>query len=237
MKNILIIGASGDIGGVITRNLAEVGNQLILHFHQNKQSMQAIVDDLQKEQVLQVIQADLTQEEGIEKLCRTVNYHVDVIVFVSGMQQIGLFQDTTDETMTEMLNLNVKAPWKITKHFLPEMLQLQAGHIIFITSIWGEVGASHEVVYSSVKGAQNSFVKALAKEVGPSGIRVNAISPGLIDTKMNQQLLDEEKALIITEIPLQRIGLASDVANAVDFLMDDKSNYIHGEIIRISGGW
>src|SRR5690625_3813000 len=117
------------------------------------------------------------------------------------------------------------------------MIQKQRGKIIFITSIWRNVGASNEVIYSSVKGAQNSFVRALAKEVGPSGISVNAVSPGFIDTKMNQHLLHEEKEAIISGIPLNRAGLATDVSHAVQFLLDEKSSYIQGEIMHITGGW
>src|SRR5690625_4814641 len=117
------------------------------------------------------------------------------------------------------------------------MIRKQRGKIIFITSIWGNIGASNEVIYSSVKGAQNSFVKALAKEVGPSGISVNAVSPGFIDTKMNRHIMEEELEDIIAHIPLNRPGLASDVAHTVRFLMDEKSDYIQGEIVNITGGW
>src|SRR5699024_2315016 len=102
---------------------------------------------------------------------------------------------------------------------------------------WGDVGASNEVIYSSVKGAQNSFVKALAKEVAPSGISVNAISPGYVDTKMNSHLDEDEKNAILSDIPMNRAGSPADVANAVSFLLDDRSNYIQGEIIHLTGGW
>ena len=106
-----------------------------------------------------------------------------------------------------------------------------------ITSIWGNVGASYEVIYSSVKGAQNSFVKALAKEVAPSGISVNGISPGYIETKMNSHLSEEERQAIIDEIPMSRAGLPSEIAYTVSFLLDDRSTYIQGEIINMNGGW
>src|SRR5699024_6474423 len=109
--------------------------------------------------------------------------------------------------------------------------------IIFITSIWGDIGASNEVIYSSVKGAQNSFVRALANEIGPSGVSVNAVSPGFIDTKMNNHLQNEEKESIICSIPLIRSVLSSDVSHTVSFLMDEKYSYIQGEIVHITGGW
>src|SRR5690606_19478929 len=129
------------------------------------------------------------------------------------------------------------SPWLVIQQFLPGMIQKKAGKIIFITSIWGNVGASNEVIYSAVKGVHNSFVKALAKEVGPSGVSVNAVSTGFIDTKMNRNILNEEREDIIAHIPLNRAGLTSDVAHTVSFLMDERSNYIQGEIVNITGGW
>lgn len=108
---------------------------------------------------------------------------------------------------------------------------------MLITSIWGSVGASNEVMYSSVKGAQNSFVKALAKEVAPSGVSVNAISPGFIETKMNGHLSPVEKDSIMAQIPMNRAGKPEEIAHTVRFLIDEKSNYIQGEIIEINGGW
>lgn len=237
MKNILVIGASGDIGSEICQSLACEDNQLILHYHQNSHQMQMIANSLPEDKVLQIVQADLRKVSEINKLCHDINYHVHGIVFVSGVAQIGLFQDANDDVMDTMMTLHIKAPWIITRHFLPHMIQNRQGHIVFITSIWGEVGASHEVIYSSVKGAQNSFVKALAKEVGPSGVNVNAVSPGLIDTKMNQQLEAIDKEGLINEIPLKRIGLTTDVANLVEFLLSSKASYIQGQVIRISGGW
>src|SRR5699024_11914699 len=118
-------------------------------------------------------------------------------VFVSGTAHYGLFQDVTEVEMDEMIQIHVKAPWLITHHFLPQMIRNQFGQIILITSIWGNVGASNEVMYSSVKGAQNSVVKALAIEEGMRGISGNAVSSGFIDTKMKRHLLLDERSEII----------------------------------------
>src|SRR5690625_4680652 len=139
--------------------------------------------------------------------------------------------------MDKMLSIHVKAPMLISKFLLPAMIQQNSGSILVISSIWGSVGASNEVVYSSVKGAQNSFIKALAKEVGPNGVSVNAVSPGFIDTKMNRVLKDTDREDIIAHIPLHRPGLTSDDAHTVEFLMDERSTCIHGEIVNITGGW
>jgi len=236
-KHVLILGASGDIGKAVAGTLAENGHSLILHYHKNHSSIQQLVDMLPEESVLQTIQADLTDMEAVRHLCGEVAYSVQAIIYVSGMAQYGLFQTVPEEAMDRMLTLHVKAPWYVTQYFLPKMIQMQAGHLLFVTSIWGNSGASNEVIYSSVKGAQNSFVKALAKEAGPSGIKVNAVSPGFIDTKMNQHFEAEEKENIIQQIPLNRLGIAKDVAYMIDFLLNDKASYIQGEVINISGGW
>ncbi|SFA76524.1 3-oxoacyl-[acyl-carrier protein] reductase [Lentibacillus halodurans] len=233
----MIIGASGDIGTAIAKQLAGEGYRLILHYYQNKQAITAHRAGLDKESILMEIQADLSETEGINHLIRQLVFPVDAVIFAGGKAHYGLFQDTDEGAMDLMLTLHVKAPWTITKHLLPSMIRRKQGRIILITSVWGEVGAGHEVVYSSVKGAQNSFVKALAKEAAPSGIAVNAVSPGFIDTKMNQHLLSEEKAQIIHDIPANRAGTSKDVAHTVSFLMSKQSDYIHGEIIHVSGGW
>ncbi|HLR40449.1 MAG TPA: SDR family oxidoreductase [Virgibacillus sp.] len=236
-KNVLIIGASGDIGIAIAERLAMDGYQLLLHYNQQKKVIDKLMFKLDHECVLTTIQADLCREIGIQKLLAELVYPVDYIIFASGSAYYGLFQETPEKTMDEMLSLHVKSPWMITRHLLPSMIQKKAGKIVFITSIWGDVGASHEVVYSAVKGAQNSFVKALAKEVAPSGISINAVSPGFIDTKMNRHLIMEEKETIISEIPMNRAGTSGEIAHTVSFLLDNKSSYIQGEIIGVNGGW
>jgi len=235
--NVLIIGASGDIGRKIVQELANDGYSLLLHYHTNKEKIKELTNSLPSETVLGVYQANLTSKQEIQNMLSQIVYPVHSIIFVSGLADNNLFQETTEEMMDYMLSLHVKAPWKITQHFLQPMIRKQYGKIIFITSIWGEVGASNEVVYSSVKGAQNSFVKALAKEVGPSGVLVNGISPGFINTKMNRHLTEEDISNIVSEIPLNRIGLPKDVANAVSFLMSEKASYIQGDIIKVTGGW
>ncbi|WP_339227773.1 SDR family oxidoreductase [Oceanobacillus sp. FSL K6-2867] len=236
-KNILIIGASGDIGYAIAERLALDGYRLLLHYHKNRTGIDLLRERLTNESVLAVIQADLSNQDEIKHFLTKLVFPVDGIIFAGGTAYYGLLQDTSEEAMDTLLALHVKAPWMITKHLLPPMIASRKGNIIMITSIWGNVGASYEVIYSSVKGAQNSFIKALAKEVAPSGISVNGISPGYIETKMNHHLTEEEKQAIIDEIPMSRAGQPSEVAQTVSFLLDERSAYIQGEIININGGW
>lgn len=236
-KNVLIIGASGDIGLAIAGQLACDGFSLLLHFNKNNDGFKSLRDDVNEACILTEIKADLSHTDGIHYLISQLVFPVDAVVIASGRAHYSLFQDSTEGEMDEMLTLHVKAPWLIVNHLLPHMIQQKKGTVILITSIWGDVGASNEVMYSSVKGAQNSFVKALAKEVAMSGISVNAISPGFIDTKMNHHLSSEEKQVIVDQIPMNRPGSPDEIAHTVRFLMDEKSNYIQGEIININGAW
>ncbi|WP_164215519.1 SDR family oxidoreductase [Virgibacillus sp. YIM 98842] len=236
-KNVLIIGASGDIGIAIAQQLAKDGYTLLLHYNTNRKMIDQLREGLEESSVLAVLQADLCEDAAVKKFLTELVFPVDGIIFASGLAHFGVFQETPETVMDKMINLHVKAPWMIIKYILPQMVKRQSGTIIFITSIWGEQGASNEVIYSSVKGAQNSFVKALAKEAAPSGISVNGVSPGFIETKMNGHLPETEKEMLISEIPANRAGRPEEIAHAVSFLFDSRSNYIQGEIINVTGGW
>jgi len=236
-KICLITGASGDIGAEIAYAFAEKGYTLILHYHQNEKAIQKTIERLPDEAVLQTIQSDLSTETGISSLCSQLNHQIHTVVFASGLSLVNMFQDTTVEDMDTMYHVHVKAPWMISRHLLPDMISERNGNIIVISSIWGDVGASCEVLYSTVKGAQDSFVKALAKEVGPSGVSVNGIRPGIIETKMNQHLSEDEKRDIVAEIPMNRLGKVEDIAHTTTFLADDRSSYIQGELINVTGAW
>lgn len=236
-KTCLLTGASGEIGRAIAEELAKDGYQLILQYHQNGDAVESLKQCLPEEAVLQTIQADLTTSSGIHSMCTKLAFTVDTIVFAGGMNVFGLFQDVPESKMDELYHVHVKAPWLICQHILPSMLEQKHGHIICISSIWGEIGASCEVIYSSVKGAQDSFVKSLAKEVAPSGIRVNGIRPGFIDTKMNNHLDEESLMEIKEEIPAGRLGRPVDIANVVLFLTQESSAYIHGQMLNVNGAW
>jgi 3-oxoacyl-[acyl-carrier protein] reductase len=236
-KNVLIIGASGDIGIAIAKQLVKEGYKLLLHYNTNREMVDDLRKNVNESDVLAVFQADLSEGTAVKRFLAELVFPVDSIIFASGLAYSGVFQDTSEVTMDKMINLHVKTPWLIVKYLLPQMINQRSGAIIFITSIWGEQGASNEVIYSSVKGAQNSFVKALAKEVAPSGISVNAVSPGFIETKMNRHLHGAEKDALISEIPMNRAGRPDEVAHAVSFLLSNQSSYIQGEIINLTGGW
>ncbi|WP_234400710.1 elongation factor P 5-aminopentanone reductase [Virgibacillus senegalensis] len=235
--NCLIIGASGEIGRAIAQRMVEEGYQVILHYNRNRQAVDELASSLPQEAVLAILHGDLQTNEGISIFIQRLDLHVDALVFASGTSHIGLFQDTEEGTMDIMLTMQVKALWMISRHVIPSMIEKQTGYIVVVSSIWGATGASCEVVYSSVKGAQNSFVKSLGKELAPSGININGISPGFIDTRMNHGFSSEERQSILEEIPAGRAGHPQDVANAVAFLLDPRSSYVQGEIINVTGAW
>ncbi|UOQ85637.1 elongation factor P 5-aminopentanone reductase [Gracilibacillus salinarum] len=236
-KQTMITGASGEIGAAIAMKLASEGHQLFLHYNQNNAAIEELSQQLPEDCIKGVIQADLSSGDGLRNFLEQIPNEITHLVMTSGAAYYGLFQDMKDEEMDAMLHLHVTSPWKITRAIIPEMIRRKCGNIILITSIWGQQGASCEVAYSSVKGAQNTFIKALAKELGPSQIYVNGVSPGFIDTRMNHHLTDTEKQQLVEDIPLQRAGLPEDVAGAVSFLCSDQSSYIQGEVIGVNGAF
>ncbi len=233
-RNTLVVGASGDIGLEITKHLMKEGDNLYLHYFQNKPQLDMNKDG---EQSIVLLKADLSNNDGLVTLLEQLPKEIDRVIFANGKSFIGLFQEMSHHQMDAMIHLHVHAVWKISKHVIPYMIHKKNGQLILVTSIWGEVGASCEVAYSSVKGSQELFVKSLAKELGPSGIRVNAVAPGYIETKMNHHLSQEEKEVLVQEIPLQGPGLTEDIAHSVMFLLSEKARYITGESIRVNGGW
>lgn len=234
-KWALITGASGGIGQAIAKQLAEEGYQLYLHYNKHKNE----VVELQKHLDVGTISvcADLEKESGPTELLSQIHHDIDCIVHNSGYSYVGLVTDLDDHTVKRMTQLHVTSPFLITKHLLTSMIREKCGHIIMITSIWGLTGASCEVLYSMVKGGQNSFVKALAKEVAPSGIKVNGVAPGMINTKMNDHISAEEMNEIAEDIPMGRVGQPEEVANVVRFLLTKQSSYINGQILSVNGAW
>ena len=232
---VLITGASRGIGRDIARVLAKNGNKVIANY--NKSDQQAI--ELQKEnENIEIYRADVSKREEVHKMIETIikeHNKIDVLINNAGISDSKLFTDVTDQDWSIMINTNLYSVFCVTQEVLPNMIHNKKGCIINLSSIWGMVGASCETIYSVTKAGINGMTKALAKELGPSNIRVNAIAPGIIDTDMNKNLTQEVIKDIEDEIPLEKIGKGLDIARCVEWLIQDE--YTTGQIISINGGW
>lgn len=236
-KYAFVTGASGEIGQAICIALAKAGWNLYLHYYQNRQAVEDIVPKLQAENIdVILIQADFDDFSSLKEIEKQV-FQVDAFIHAAGHSHYALFQDTTDLDITKLWNVHMYMPIRLIQIFIPKLMKSQQGRIVFISSIWGEIGASMEVVYSTVKGAQIAFCKALSQEVGLSGITVNAVTPGVVKTKMMDQFSLEEKEILRQEIPLKRFAKPEEIAETVEFLTSKKASYITGEVLRLNGGW
>lgn len=236
-KFVLITGASGGIGSAIALKLAEEGYSLYLHYHQNEAAIHDLLVRLSEFSGEYIpIQANLEEQEGYKKVTANI-FTIDAFIHCSGTSHYGLLIDLKEEVLDQLLTLHVKAPLLLTKELLPKMLSKRKGNIIIISSIWGQTGAACEVAYSTVKGAQLAFVKALSKETALNGIRVNAVAPGAIETQMLNQFTKDELEEVKAEIPVGRLGSPENIADGVSFLLSEKSAYMTGQVLAINGGW
>ena len=238
-KVVVVTGSSRGIGAEIVRTLANENYKVILNYNNSKEQAEKIQQELLEQgKEIEIIKADVSKKEEAEKLIRfAINKFnkIDILVNNAGLSLEGLFTDVTEEMWKEIIDTNLNSVFYCTQQAIKYMIQKQQGCIINISSIWGETGASCEVAYSTTKAAINGMTKALAKEVGLSNIRVNAIAPGIIDTDMNKNLTTEELEQIKEQIPLNKIGKAIDIAKCVKWLIEDE--YTTGQIISINGGW
>jgi 3-oxoacyl-[acyl-carrier protein] reductase len=237
MEYVLITGASGGIGQAIACNLAEKGYHLYLHYNKNEQSIKDLIEKLQPYGGEYIpIHADLSVPNGYKKVYSEV-FSLDAIIHCGGNGHYGLLVDLQQSEAEELLNVHVLNPLMLTKELLPKLLSKGKGNIVVITSIWGQIGAACEVAYSTAKGAQIAFVKALSKELALNGIRVNAIAPGAIATPMMEGFSQEEVDQISYEIPMGRLGTPEEIAKSVAFLLSNESSYMTGQVLSLNGGW
>ena len=239
-KIALITGGSRGIGAACVRAFARDGYVVVLLYNRSVEKAQALVQALRAEgSDVTAYPCDVSQPDQVKAVIADVlrSYHrVDVLVNCAGIAHIGLFTDMTEAEWDHLFAVNVRSVFSITKAVLPGMISAQKGSIVNVSSMWGEVGASCEVAYSATKAALIGMTKALAKEVGPSGVRVNAVTPGVIDTDMNAQLTAEDRTTLCAETPLGRIGTADEVAQTILFLCSELSSFITGQIVGVSGG-
>jgi len=238
---VLITGASRGIGRAICHRFAQEGYSLIINCSKSSDDLMELKDELIEKYHISVLASvgnvgDFTYVTELFKEIKETFGGIDIVVNNAGISHIGLLSDMTPDEWHRIMDVNLSSVFYTSKHAIPYMLSKQQGKIINISSVWGNVGSSCEVAYSATKGGLNSFTKALAKELAPSNIQVNAIACGCIDTEMNQCFSEEERQELIEEIPVGRFGTPEEVASLV-YTLANESSFLTGQIITFDGGW
>lgn len=235
MSRIFIVGGSRGIGAACVRRFSRAGDSVAftyLHSDERARSLAA-------ECGAAAISCDVCSTESVGRAVGEaigVLGGIDVLVCSAGIAHFGLVQDTSDEELLRVIDTDLCGTFRVCRAVIPHMVAKQRGSIITVSSMWGEVGASCESAYSAAKGGVIALTKALAKELGPSGITVNCVSPGVIDTEMNASLSREALDALAEETPLGRIGTADEAAAAVEFLASPGAAFVTGQVLGISGG-
>lgn len=239
-KVALVTGASRGIGREIAIELGKAGALIAINYKEDDEGAKKTIDLLKTKGIFsKAYKGDVKNFSYSKKMIGNVISDfgkMDILVNNAGIAKVGLFMDMTEEDYNEVMDINFKGIFNCSNAAVKYMLPKKTGCIINISSIWGNNGASCEVLYSASKGAVNAFTKALGKELAPSNIRVNAIAPGVIDTSMNNNLSEEEKENLKQEIPLMRFGKSDDIGKLAVFLASENSSYITSQIITIDGG-
>jgi len=239
-KTVLVTGASRGIGRAIALTLAHKGYNLILTCKEKKELLNSVYKEVKSFGISCITYvgdlSDYNQVCDLFRLINKENISIDILVNNMGISHIGLLQDMTIAQWQNIINTNLTAVFAVTKHTIPYMLASSRGKIINISSVWGNTGASCEVAYSASKGGLNAFTKALAKELAPSNIQVNAVACGVINTEMNDFLTKEEITELIQEIPMGKLARPDDVGIFV-WQLCNAPDYLTGQIIEFDGGW
>jgi len=236
-KTILITGASRGIGRAIAYAAAPHFDRMIITCKNASDKLLELKQDLENDYALECLSyvGDMGDYAFVESVFSGLD-RIDAVINNAGVSYIGLLSDMTVDEWNRIMNTNLNSAFYTSKLAIPLMLSRKEGRIINISSIWGNAGASMEVAYSASKGAINSFTKALAKELAPSNIQVNALACGVIDTDMNRCFSDEEREMIINEIPADRMGSVQEAAQAVMMLLNAPA-YLTGQIVTMDGGY
>lgn len=240
-QTVLVTGGSRGIGAAIAERFATVGMNVVIHYMQahesaNETARRCIAHGAN----VLTVTADLRSREQILRMQEKLGKHglePDILVNNAGVSHYGMLADLTEDEWDDIMNINLKGAFLCTQTFMPYMVSRKYGRIVNVSSVWGISGASCEVAYSAAKGGINAFTKALAKELAPSGITVNAVAPGVVDTEMMAGFDGEEKDAIRSDIPAGRFAQPNEIASLVYFLALPESGYINGQIISPNGGW
>ena len=242
MALALITGGAGGIGREISLCFARKGNDVIIQYNSGKESAEKLVKEIKENFGTNAwaFYADFRNPKSVEEFISNVTNSVgipQILINNAGMSENRLLTDISEAQWTEMMNVNLNAAFYLCKWAAADMIKNKKGSIVNISSIWGIGGASCEVAYSTAKAGIIGMTKAMAKELGPSGIRVNCVAPGVIDTKMNAEHSEDTISSLAEETPLCRIGKPCEVASAVYFLASDEASFITGQTLCVDGGF
>ena len=235
-KVVLVTGGSRGIGAAVCRKFAAEGYTVAINYEKSEEKAKALADEIGG----RAFRADVSDYAEVSKMFDEIEAQlggVNVLVNNAAVSVVGLFQDMTDGEWERLFGVNVKGVFNCAKRAVGNMLGEQAGSIVNLSSMWGVTGGSCEAHYSAAKAAVIGYTKALAKELGPSGIRVNCVAPGTVATEMNAHLSKEDLDALAEETPLGRIGTPEEIAEAVFFLASEKASFITGEVLNINGGF
>lgn len=239
-KTALVTGGAKGIGSAICRALAKDGYKIAINYNSSQNEAVALKNELSAITEVEIFKADVSNSKQVKEMLSQIEKvfgGVDVLVNNAGIAEQMLFTDITDETWHKMINVNLSGAFYCCREALKFMINKKSGRIINIASMWGETGASMEVHYSASKAGLIGLTKALAKEVGLSGVTVNAVSPGVIMTDMMKSFSEDDIAVLKDETPLNSLGTAENVADAVSFLASGKADFITGQVISVNGGF
>ena len=238
-KVVIVTGASRGIGACIAEKLAENGYAVIANFNKSEKAAKELKNRLECKNInIDIFKADLSIRDEVKNLIEfTVSKYkkIDCIINNAGIDQIKMFTDITEQDWDYMMNNNLKSVFYMCKETIPYMIKRKCGLILNISSIWGQIGASCESHYAVTKAGIDALTKSLAKELGPSNIRVNSIAPGVIDTEMNSKLDEQIKQEIKNETPIKKIGKTTDIYRCVKWLIEDE--FTTGQVISVNGGY
>ena len=239
-KTVLVTGGARGIGAEICRNFAQEGYNIALNYNNSSDCAEALKEELSPITPVEIFKCDVSDSAQVNKMFSEIEDvfgGVDVLVNNAGIAEQALFTDITDDMWQRMIGVNLTGAFNCCRRSLGYMIREKSGVIINIASMWGEVGASMEVHYSAAKAGLIGLTKALAKEVGLSGVRVNAVSPGVVTTDMMASFSEEDKSALAEETPLGVLGTPEDIASAVSFLASPKASFITGQVLSVNGGF
>jgi len=241
MKTAIITGASKGIGSVIAKRLNELGYNLVLNYRNNTVAMDELINDfINKETKNIIVQCDISNFDDAKNLIETAydNFGtVDVLINNAGVTRDNLLALMTEDEFDNVIDTNLKGTFNCCKHIAKKMMKQKYGRIINISSVVGLMGNAGQVNYSASKAGVIGMTKSMARELARKNILVNAVAPGFIQTDMTDKIPEDMKAEMMKNIPLQRLGSPSDIADAVEFLISDKSSYITGQVLSVNGGF